>query len=445
MKTVGEEALSVGKTLAREVRPEPFKKRQDELDAEIKKLEKAPTVFKNPLLVNKAGEIQTPLVKHISISPKGKDAVIEPTHEEEKHDWSHFKLPTIDLLKVIDHPNQVDEAEVKKRSLQIEKALLQFNIEVEMREAKIGPTVTQYRLKPADGVKLSRIENLKKDLALALHAKSIRIQAPIPGVGLVGIEVPNTVRDSVGIREMLESANFSRAKAPLSFAVGKDINGEYIVGDLTKMPHLLVAGQTASGKSVGVNGMLVSLLYRHTPQTLRMILIDPKQVEFELYDGIPHLLTPVISDPGKALNALKWAVGEMQRRYSELKSYKVKNLEEYNTKVDIGDRMYYIVIVIDELADLMMSGNKKEVEHAITRLAQMARAVGMHLIVATQRPSVDVITGLIKANMPSRIAFSLPTVVDSRTILDRMGAEDLLGYGDLLYSPVGLAEPERIQ
>lgn len=309
----------------------------------------------------------------------------------------------------------------------------------------MGPTVVQYRLEPDDGVKLSKIENLKKDLTLALKAKSIRIQAPIPGLGLVGIEVPNDRRDMIGIREVIENPAFINAKSNLSMIIGKDINGDYIVGDMGKMPHLLVAGQTGSGKSVVLNGFLVSLLYKNSPSTLRIILIDPKRVEFGMYNGIPHLLTPVINDPDKALNALKWCVTEMVSRYDKLNTSKVRNLAEFNAKVGKKEKLPNILIVIDELADLMMSGNKKEVETTIARIAQMARAVGMHLIVATQRPSVNVITGLIKANIPSRIALTLPSIVDSRTILDRMGAEDLLGNGDMLYSPSGSMAPERIQ
>lgn len=261
----------------------------------------------------------------------------------------------------------------------------------------------------------------------------------------MGIEVPNEKREIIGIREVLEHPNFTQSKAALPIVIGKDINGEYIVGDMAKMPHLLVAGQTGSGKSVGMNGFLMSLLFKHSPSQLRMILIDPKRVELGIYDGIPHLLTPVIREPDKALNSLKWSVAEMIRRYDVLSVKKVRNLEEYNQKVEKKDRMPFIIIVIDELADLMMSGNKKEVENAIARIAQMARAVGMHLIIATQRPSVDVITGLIKANIPSRIAFTVASLTDSRTILDRMGAEDLLSNGDLLYSPSGSMSPERIQ
>jgi DNA segregation ATPase FtsK/SpoIIIE-like protein len=360
-------------------------------------------------------------------------------------DFGSWEFPSTHLLNEVTHRVTVTPAEIREKSLEIERTLAQFKIGVDMAWEKVGPTVVQYRLEPHDGVKLSKIEGLKKDLTLALKAKSVRIQAPIPGLGLVGIEVPNDKRDMIGIREVLEHPNFTHSKATLALAVGKDINGDYIVGDLAKMPHLLIAGQTGSGKSVGMNGFLVSLLYKNSPTHLRMILIDPKRVELGIYNGIPHLLTPVINEPDKALNALKWSVAEMIRRYDILNMSKVRNLAEYNAKVTRKDRMPNIVIVIDELADLMMSGNKKEVETTIARIAQMARAVGMHLIVATQRPSVDVITGLIKANIPSRIAFTVASLIDSRTILDRMGAEDLLGNGDMLYAPAGSMAPERIQ
>lgn len=368
-----------------------------------------------------------------------------PKKEGPKPDFGKWEFPSINLLDTVSHINVISPDEVKQKSLEIQKTLLHFKIDVTMIGEKVGPTVVQYRLKPAEGVKLNRIENLKKDLALSLKAKTIRIQAPIPGVGLVGIEVPNDKRDMIGIREVLESPVFLNHKSNLAMAVGKDINGEYIVSDMAKMPHLLIAGQTGSGKSVGMNGFIISLLFKNSPDMLRMIMIDPKRVELGMYNGIPHLLTPVINDPEKALNSLKWSVAEMLRRYDILQVARARNLGEYNEKKERKDKMPNIVIIIDELADLMMSGNKKEVENAIARIAQMARAVGMHLIVATQRPSVDIITGLIKANIPSRIAFTVASQIDSRTVLDSMGAEDLLGNGDLLYSPTGSSAPERIQ
>lgn len=340
---------------------------------------------------------------------------------------------------------KADTNEIRTKEIEIQEKLLQFGISVEMTGYKVGPTVIQYRLKPNTGVKLQKIVNLKKDLTLALHAKNIRIQAPIPGLGVVGIEVPNDERQAVGLRELIGSEQFMSKKMEIPMAIGKDVAGNMVFGDLAKMPHLLVAGQTASGKSVGMNGFLISMLYKFSPTDLKLIMVDPKRVELSIYNGIPHLLTPVITNPEKALNSLKWAVAEMLRRYDLATQVNARNLGEYNKKVSKEQKLPYIVIVIDELADLMMSGQKKEVEGCIARIAQMARAVGMHLIVATQRPSVDVITGLIKANIPSRIAFTVASQIDSRTVLDKMGAEDLLGRGDMLYYPTGNLEAERVQ
>lgn len=371
-------------------------------------------------------------------TPKGKVEVPVKT-------FSNWQLPSSSLLEIRKTDLSVDPNEIRTKEIEIQEKLLQFGIAVTMEGYKVGPTVIQYRLKPNKGVKLQKIVNLKKDLTLALHAKNIRIQAPIPGLGVVGIEVPNDDRQAVGLRELIESTQFQGRKMEIPMAMGKDVSGNMVFGDLTKMPHLLVAGQTASGKSVGMNGFLVSMLYKFSPSELKMIMIDPKRVELSVYNGIPHLLTPVITNPEKALNSLKWAVAEMLRRYDLATSVNARNLKEYNAKVSKDKKLPYIVIVIDELADLMMSGQKKEVEWNIARIAQMARAVGMHLIVATQRPSVDVITGLIKANIPSRIAFTVASQIDSRTVIDKMGAEDLLGRGDMLYYPTGALEPERVQ
>lgn len=436
-----------------------YKDKAKELEDQIELLKKSRAVVEKPV---------KEVPKHIPIEKKENKGILagffgpsedtasaEPISQakqltvadipKNKPDFGKWEYPSMDLLDNVTHENVIDAKEVEQKSLEIQKTLLHFKIDVTMIGEKVGPTVVQYRLKPAEGVKLNRIENLKKDLALSLKAKTIRIQAPIPGVGLVGIEVPNDKRDMVGIREVLESPVFTGHKSNLAMAVGKDINGDYIVADMAKMPHLLIAGQTGSGKSVGMNGFILSLLYKNSPDMLRMIMIDPKRVELGMYNGIPHLLTPVINDPEKALNSLKWSVAEMLRRYDVLQVARARNLGEYNAKVGRKEKMCNIVIIIDELADLMMSGNKKEVENAIARIAQMARAVGMHLIVATQRPSVDIITGLIKANIPSRIAFTVASQIDSRTVLDSMGAEDLLGNGDLLYSPTGSSAPERIQ
>jgi len=359
--------------------------------------------------------------------------------------FSSWQLPSLRLLETRKTEVKTDQNEIRTKEIEIQEKLLQFGISVDMAGYKVGPTVIQYRLKPSTWVKLQKIVNLKKDLTLALRAKNIRIQAPIPGLGVVGIEVPNDDRQTVGLRELIGSEQFLSKKMEIPMAIGRDVSGNMIFGDLTKMPHLLVAGQTASGKSVGMNGFLISMLYKFSPSELKMIMIDPKRVELSVYNGIPHLLTPVITNPEKALNSLKWAVAEMLRRYDLATKVNARNLLEYNKKVSKEEKLPYIVIVIDELADLMMSGQKKEVEGNIARIAQMARAVGMHLIVATQRPSVDVITGLIKANIPSRIAFTVASQIDSRTVLDKMWAEDLLGRWDMLYFPTGSLEAERVQ
>ena len=371
-------------------------------------------------------------------NPKGKTEV--PVKN-----FSNWEFPSTNLLEKWDSQIQADPNEIRTKEIEIQEKLLQFGIAVTMEWYKVWPTVIQYRLKPNRWVKLQKIVNLKKDLTLALHAKNIRIQAPIPGLGVVGIEVPNDERQTVGLRELIESTAFHSRKMEIPMAIWKDVSGNMVFWDLTKMPHLLVAGQTASGKSVGMNGFLISMLYKFSPSELKMIMVDPKRVELSVYNGIPHLLTPVITNPEKALNSLKWAVAEMLRRYDLATWVNARNLKEYNAKVSKNDKLPYIVIVIDELADLMMSGQKKEVEWNIARIAQMARAVGMHLIVATQRPSVDVITGLIKANIPSRIAFTVASQIDSRTVIDKMGAEDLLGRWDMLYYPTGNLEPERVQ
>ena len=425
-----------------------YRKKSEELERKLANIQKAKTPIKDEKIGISGKSILSNalsgLTKKVPLeTPDGK--IIESKSKTQSVDFGAWDFPSVKLLNTIEHKNLVSPDEIEEKSILIQKTLLQFGIDVDMEGESVWPTVIQYRLRPSEGVRLAKIESLKKDLTLALKAKSIRIQAPIPGLGLVGIEVPNEKRDTVGIKEVLQDETFTHHKSKLAIAVGKDINGDFIVGDLAKMPHMLIAWQTGSGKSVGMNGFILSLLYKNTPSELRMIMVDPKQVELGIYDGIPHLLTPVINSPDKALNALKWWVAEMERRYSTLKPLNVRNLEEYNAKVSPKDRMPVIVIIIDELADLMMSGNKKEVESAITRIAQKARAVGLHMILATQRPSVDVITGLIKANVPSRVAFTVASQVDSRTVLDTIGAEDLLGRGDMLYFPTGAMASTRIQ
>jgi S-DNA-T family DNA segregation ATPase FtsK/SpoIIIE len=331
---------------------------------------------------------------------------------------------------------------IAANKLIIQKTLESFNIPVEMGEVSVGPTVTQYTLKPAEGVKLSRITALSDDLALALAAHPLRIEAPIPGKSLVGIEVPNQSVAIVRLRELLESPEFKQRKTTLSIPIGRDVAGKTWTADLGKMPHLLVAGQTGSGKSVCLHSIIVSLLYQNGPDTLKLIMVDPKRVEMPAYNEIPHLLTPVITDIKKTVNALKWTIAEMDRRYIFLEKFGKRNIDDYNKVAQ--EKLPYIVFVIDEMADLMSSMGH-EVEGLIIRLAQMARAVGIHLILATQRPSVEVITGLIKANVPARIAFAVASITDSRTILDYAGAEKLIGRGDMLYTCAELSKPKRLQ
>ena len=353
-------------------------------------------------------------------------------------DW---KFPSLDLLN--QKQDKANAGDVEANAKTIQETFENFNIDVEMEGANIGPRVTQYTLKPQAGVKLTKIAALENNLALDLAAQSIRIEAPIPGKKAVGIEVPNVRPATVRMASILGSNEWVDYKNPLGIVIGKDISGSPIIGSLDKMPHLLVAGQTNSGKSVMINSVLTSLLYRNSPSDLKLILVDPKHVELSPYNDIPHLLTGVITEPEKCISALKWAVAEMERRYRTLAEAKKRNINEYNQlKKDEG--MPYIVIVIDELADLMMMA-ARDVEALIVRIAQKARAVGIHLVIATQRPSVDVITGLIKANIPARVAFTTTSQVDSRTIIDMMGAEKLLGMGDMLFSTADMPKPKRVQ
>jgi S-DNA-T family DNA segregation ATPase FtsK/SpoIIIE len=338
--------------------------------------------------------------------------------------------------------SKATSGDIKTNQMIIQRTLENFGIPVEMAETKVGPTVTQYTFKPADGVKVSKITVLNNDLSLALAAHPLRIEAPIPGKALVGIEVPNKTKAMVGLKEILEDKGFGERKTNLTIALGKDVSGLACFYDITKMPHLLVAGATNSGKSVCLNSIIVSLLYQNNPENLRFIMVDPKRVELTVYDGIPHLMTPVITKVDKTINALRWCLNEMDRRFDVLQNFKKRNIQEYNKSSK--EKMPYIVFIVDELADLMVTAGR-DIETSVIRLAQMARAVGIHLILATQRPSVDVITGLIKANMPTRIAFSVASGVDSKTILDSLGAEKLLGKGDMLFQSPEIAKPRRIQ
>lgn len=353
----------------------------------------------------------------------------------------NWEAPSLDLLEKKQSP--ADAGDVKHNAQVIKDTLAEFNIQVEMEGANIGPKVTQYTLKPPSGVKLTRITALETNIALNLAAQALRIEAPIPGQRAVGIEVPNRKAADVRLHGILTSKNWKNVSAALPFAIGKDISGDAVVGELEKMPHMLIAGQTGSGKSVMINTLLCSLLYKNSPSNMKLILVDPKQVEMAPYRDIPHLLTPVITEPEKCISALKWAVNEMERRYSLLADQNIRNIKSYN-EMNKDSEMPYIVIVIDELADLMMMA-ARDVEALIVRIAQKARAVGIHLVLATQRPSVDVITGLIKANVPARIAFTVASQVDSRTILDQVGAEKLLGQGDMLMTTPAMSKPKRIQ
>jgi len=363
---------------------------------------------------------------------------------QEKINWPKKQIKIDVPLELLNHKiGQAVGGDTNANANKIKKTLENFGIPVEMADTKVGPTVTQYTFKPAEGVKLSKITTLSNDLSLSLAAHPIRIEAPIPGQSLVGIEVPNKTKAIVGLREILEDNVFKNRKHNLMIALGKDVAGVSWIYDITKMPHLLVAGATNSGKSVCLNTIIISLLYQNNPSDLRFIMVDPKRVELPVYNGIPHLLVPVITDVAKTINALKWCLNEMNSRYDTLNKSGKKNIQSYNND-NPQDKMPYIIFIIDELADFMMTAGK-EMEAAIIRLAQMSRAVGIHLILATQRPSVDVITGLIKANIPARIAFSVTSMVDSKTILDMSGAEKLLGQGDMLLSTAELSKPKRIQ
>ena len=355
-----------------------------------------------------------------------------------------FKKTKIDLpLDLLDGKTTIpDGGDLKTNKMIIQKTLSNFGIEAEMGEAQVGPTVTQYTLKPAEGVKLSRITSLSDNFALALAAHPIRIEAPIPGRSLVGIEVPNQATALVPLKEILASEAFHKRRSNLIVALGKDVMGRPWLSELDRMPHLLIAGATGSGKSVCINAIILSLLFQNGPGDLKLILVDPKRVELPIYNGIPHLLTPVITDVKKTINALRWAIKEMENRFDILSKAHHRNIGSFNAVS--AEKMPYIVVVIDELADLMAAAGV-EVEAAIVRLAQMSRAVGIHLVLATQRPSVDVLTGLIKANITSRVAFSVASLVDSRTILDMSGAEKLLGRGDMLYISAEISKPKRLQ
>ncbi len=411
--------------------------------------------------------------KKLRIEPAFKGIEVSKRAEKERqkplfHNIEAGTLPPLSLLDDAEPPkNSISKEDLEKMSRLLEVKLKEFNVSVEVVAVHPGPVITRYELKLAAGVKVSQVANLSKDLARSLAVMSVRIVDVIPGKPVVGVEIPNEHREIVRLSEILKSTVYDNASSPLTMGLGKDIAGQPFVADLGKMPHLLIAGTTGSGKSVGVNAMILSFLYNATPEQVRMIMIDPKMLELSIYEGIPHLLAPVVTDMKEASNALKWCVGEMERRYRWMASVGVRNIAGYNrklkeaaekgesfpdplfqltegvTEIPTLETLPYIVVVIDELADMMMVVGKK-VEELIARLAQKARACGIHLILATQRPSVDVITGLIKANIPARIGFQVSSKIDSRTILDQMGAEQLLGHGDMLYLPGGKSIPERI-
>ncbi|NMM65705.1 DNA translocase FtsK [Clostridium sp. P21] len=360
-----------------------------------------------------------------------------------------YKIPPIDLLKlnVQSKLNREDKKELINNANKLEETLSSFGVEAKVNQVSKGPSVTRFELQPSPGVKVSKIVNLADDIALGLAASGVRIEAPIPGKSAIGIEVPNRDLMPVYLREVIESPEFVNSNKNLAYCLGKDIGGNCVASDLSKMPHMLIAGATGSGKSVCINTLIISLLYKYSPDNVKLLMIDPKVVELSIYNGIPHLLIPVVTDPKKAAGALNWAVQEMTRRYRLFAENSVRNIEGYNElfeKGKIESKLPFVVIIIDELADLMMVC-PNDIEDYIGRLAQMARAAGMHLVIATQRPSVDVITGVIKANIPSRISFAVSSQIDSRTILDTAGAEKLLGKGDMLFYPVGESKPIRIQ
>ena len=412
--------------------------------------EKKPSIFKRifaPKFKIKAVEpTLTPIPKLGERESKG-----EPSLELKRKPLApsiglgaEYQLPPLDLLEAEKGAPTVGDTRIN--STIIKKTLENFSIPVEMSEINIGPTVTQYTLKPAEGIKLSKITTLSNDLSLALASHPIRIEAPIPGKSLVGIEVPNKVRAQVRLRDLISNPRFQQAPSNLTFCLGRDVSGNPVYADLSRMPHLLVAGSTGTGKTIFLNSLVLSLLYQNSPEILRLILIDPKRVEFPVYQELPHLLSPVIFDSQKTINALKWLISEMERRFDIFSEAKARDIAIYNEMaIENGQQpLPYIIVIVDELADLM-AARGREMEAGIVRLAQMARAVGIHLVVATQRPSVDVITGLIKANITSRITFQVASQVDSRTVLDMAGAEKLLGLGDMLFVSAEIVKPRRIQ
>lgn len=398
-------------------------------------------------IIKKSVEKEVTVKEEKVVEEKVTESKTESVDDVDESENRVYLLPPIDCLNLPKNSNAANyEAERRMNAEKLTNTLRSFGVETKIVGISQGPSVTRYEIQPAAGVKISKITNLADDIALNLAASGVRIEAPIPNKAAVGIEVPNKNRRMVTMREVIDQPQYKNAKSKLNVALGKDITGEFVYSDLAKMPHLLIAGTTGSGKSVCLNSMIVSILYNATPEEVKLLMIDPKQVEFTVYNGIPHLLVPVVSDPRKASGALAWAVTEMLTRYKTFSENSVRDIAGYNSICESQGKkkMHQIVIFIDELSDLMMAA-PNEVEDSICRLAQMARAAGMHLVIATQRPSVDVITGIIKANIPSRISLSVSSQVDSRTIIDSVGAEKLLGNGDMLYYPVGIPKPIRVQ
>ena len=378
---------------------------------------------------------------------KSKQVEFADLNDDLKREFANYSYPPVNLLEDIDTEAGIDNEEIREKADIIEETLESFGIEGKIVQIDVGPTVTCYELKPARGVKVSKIVNLADDLSLSLATSGIRIEAPIPGKAHVGIEVANDKKEVVGFKEIISSSKFIRSKYEIPFAMGKSISGEVIISAIENMPHLLVSGATGSGKSVCINTIIMSILYKHSPDEVKLLLIDPKVVELSIYNGIPHLIMPVITDPKKASSSLFWAISEMEKRYKLFEENHVRDIKGYKKAAETDDSMEnlpYIVVIVDELSDLMMTA-ASEVEDYITRLAQKSRACGIHLIIATQRPTVDVITGTIKANIPSRISFAVTSQIDSRTILDMQGAEKLLGKGDMLYASSDSMKPVRIQ
>ena len=417
--------------------PEPaeavIEEEEEELQESVTVEEALEAAEKETLAEEKAEETQT-----------AEESIPEPIVMQKED----YVFPPIDLLKnSVSKSPAAERAELENTAQRLVDTLRSFGVETSIVDISRGPTVTRYELQPSSGVKISKITNLADDIALNLATAGVRIEAPIPNKAAVGIEVPNKASNVVHIREILESSAFTGSKSKLTISLGKDIAGNAIVGDVSKMPHGLIAGATGSGKSVCINSIIVSILYKAKPDEVKLIMVDPKVVELGIYNGIPHLLRPVVTDPRKAASTLGWAVSEMEKRYQMFAASGVRDIDGYNRVAEADEEMVKlprIVIIVDELADLMMTA-PKEVEDSINRIAAKARAAGMHLIIATQRPSVDVVTGVIKANIPSRIAFAVSSQIDSRTILDNAGAEKLLGRGDMLYSPIGSTKPSRIQ